>query len=415
MKEKFFKFVTLNKTIFYLSWFLCFSIALPHTILPGKAGLISFLLFILWLFEGNLKTKIQTLSESKLFLSVSGFILLLSLSMLWTEYATIGLVRLSAFKYYLLLIPVLITSISKQDAIKLIHAFVLGTIIHLFLMILFSYDIISLPAKLTLYSPYAVYSPFFVFSSFYCFYYFLHNLKNKDILRYLIYLFCLFILTFVIFTNAGRSGQIAFICSVIVTLTLLHKNWLKTIIYFSIMASLIAIISLSSNTVKNNYNSATDDIKQVIKGNYHGSWGERWGLLVTNYEVIKQNPIFGVGLGDTQDEMQRVIERANNQASYAIAYFDHSHNHYITILTSSGVFGFILYISIHILLFNLPIKHTEMKYLSLIFLTILMANSISDDILFYKPYNIYFAIMISLFINLSLNDKDKKIKESKTL
>lgn len=415
MKENFFKFITPNKIIFFLSWFLCFSIALPHTILPGKAGLISLLVFILWVFEGNLKTKIQILYNSKLFLSVFGFILALSLSMLWTEYSNIGLVRLSAFKYYLFLIPVLITSLTKQDILKLMHAFVLGTILHGFLMVLFSYGVINLPGKLTLYNPYSVYAPFFVFASFYCFYYSRLDLNNKNILRALIYLSCSLFLTYLIFTNNGRSGQLAFICSAMLTLILLHKSWLKTIISLAIITVLLTTISLSSKTVKSKLTSAINDIEKVTEHNYHGSWGTRWGLLVTNYEVIKQNPIFGVGIGDTQDEMQRIIARGKNQASYAIAYYDGSHNHYITILTSAGIFGFILYISIHIFLFKLPIKHTEMKYLSLIFLTMLIVNSIADDILLYKPYNIYFAIMIALFINLSLDEKDNNLEADKAL
>ncbi len=408
MKEKFFKFFTPNNIIFSLSWFLCFSIALPHTILPGKAGSISLLLFILWIFEGGLKTKIQILYKSKLFLSILGFILILSLSMLWTEYSNIGLARLSAFKYYLFLIPVLITSLTKQDALKLIHAFILGTILHAFLMILFSYGFIALPVKFTLYSPYSVYAPFFTFASFYCFYYFLHNIENKDIIRGLIYLSCSLLLLYLIFINKGRSGQLAFIFSTLVTLTLLHNNWRKTAIFLVITAVLVITISISSKTVKSSYTAAMNDITQVIEGNYQGSWGERWGLLVTNYEIIKQNYFFGVGLGDTQDKMQRVIEQGGNQASYAVAHFDGSHNHYITIFTSAGIIGFITYILIHIFLFKLPIKNREMKRLSLIFLTILIVTSIADDILFYKPYNIYFAIMIALFINLSLDEKDKK-------
>ncbi|MCW8901393.1 MAG: O-antigen ligase family protein [Gammaproteobacteria bacterium] len=405
MKENFFKLVSPNKIIFFLSWFLCFSIALPHTILPGKAGFISLLVFTLWVLEGNLKTKIRILYNSKLFLSVFAFIFALSLSMLWTEYTHIGLVRLSAFKYYLFLIPVLITSLTRKQALDLLRAFVLGILLHAFFIILFHFKLINMYGNITLYSPYSVYAPFFVFSSFYCLFYSRSNFNNKNIIRGFVYLFCSLVLIYIIFTNNGRSGQIAFICSAILALVLLHKNWQQTTIYFTITAALIATISLSSLTVKSTSNSALHEIEQILKGNYYGSWGARWGLLVTNYEVIKQNPVFGVGLGDTQDEMHRVIARGKNQASYSIAYYDGSHNHYITILTSAGIIGFILYITIHVFLFRLPIKHKETKYLSLIFLTILIITSIADDILIYKPYNIYFAIMIALFINLSLGKK----------
>ena len=299
--------------------------------------------------------------------------------------------------------------VSKQDALKLVHAFILGNIFHALLIILFSYNLIHLPSRLTLYSPYAVYAPFFVFSTFYCFYYFLHNLNSKDITKGIIYLSCSLILIYIIFTNKGRAGQIAFLCSVILTLFLFHKNWKKTMLFFSITTILIITIILSSDKFKSTYISSTNEIGEIIEGDYHGSWGARWGLLVANYEIIKQSPILGVGLGDTQDEMQRVIARGKNQTLYAIAYYDGSHNHYITILTSAGIIGFIAYILIHVFLFKLPIKNTGIKYLSLIFLTILIVNSIADDILFYKPYNIYFAIMIALFINLSLPEKDKNI------
>lgn len=408
MKEEYLKYFTPNKMIFYLALFLCFSIALPHTILPGKAGLISLLFFILWVSEGNLKTKIQILYESKLFLAVFAFVLLLSLSMLWTQYSNIGLQHLSAFKYYLFLIPVLITSITKQNALKLIQAFVFGNILHALLMLLLFYKLINLPENLTLYSPYAVYGPFFVFSSFYCLYYFLHNIKNKNMIPSLFYLFCSLLLIYLIFTNKGRAGQIAFICCALLTLVLSHKNWKRTVSSL-VITSIPLVIILSSGTIKHSYTTAISDVENAINDKYRGSWGARWGLIVTNYEVIKKNPFFGVGLGDTQDEMQRVVERGKVQAAYAIAYFDHSHNYYVATLTSTGILGFISYILIHIFLFKLPIKHTEMKYLSLIFLTTLMVSSFADNILLYKPFNIYFAIMIALFINLSLPEKDKNI------
>ena len=406
MKESFFNNITLNKIILYLSYFLCFSIALPHSIFPGKAGLISLLIFILWLFEGNLKNKIQTLFASKLFLCVMGFILILSLSLLWTRYTNIGIARLSAFKYYLFLMPVLITSLTKQNSLRMIHAFVLGNILHALLMILSLYNIINLSGTLHLYNPHSVYASFFVFSSFYCFHYFLDNLNKKDIIRSIFYLSCLLLFIYLIFTNKGRSGQLSFILSTIITITLLHRSWWKTTLFIVISAAMLITISLSSKTVKLSYAAAAQDITKIIEGNYVGSWGVRWGLLITNFEIIKQNPIFGVGAGDTQDAMQRVIEQNENTNRYSLAFYDIAHNHYITVITSAGIIALTLYLLIHFYIFKLPIKQKEIKHLSLIFLVILITNSIADDILFYKPYNIYFAIMISLFINLSLDKKN---------
>lgn len=409
IKPNIFNNIILNKIMFFLSWFLCFSIALPHTILPGKAGAISLSLFILWLAEGNLKIKIQILFTSKLFLSLLGFILILSLSMLWTKQVEMGLLRLSIYKYYIFLIPVLITSITQYQALKLIHAFVLGNILHATLMVLLSYGVLSnLPSLPNLYNPYSIYAPFFVFSSFYCFYFFRNQLNKKNIIRSLIYLFLSLALAYIIFINKGRSGHAAFIFSALLTLFLLHDNWKKTIIFFSITTALLIMVIISSPTVKSTYIAAINEIKQIEKDNYQGSWGARWGLLVTNYKIIKKNPILGVGLGSTYNEMKKITKQSKNPTIAALTFFDIAHNHYITTITSAGLIGLILYLLIHFYIFRLPIKQKEIKYLSLIFLAIFITNSITDDILLYKPYNIYFAIMIALFINLSLDEKDKK-------
>lgn len=408
-KEHIFNNITINKIIFYFSWFLCFSIALPHHILPGKAGFISLLLFTLWIIEGNLKVKIRILYENKLFLSIFSLIFMFSISLLWSEHSNIGIQRLTAFKYYIFIIPVLITSLSKNDALELIRAFVIGTILHALLMVLLTYNIINLPTKITLYSPYSVYSPFFVFSSFYCFYFFHRNLNNKNIMRSFIYLFVFIALAYIIFTNKGRSGQIAFLCSALLTLFLLHQSWKKTIVFFLITSALLVTIILSSQTVKSTYIAAINDIKNIEKGNYIGSWGERWGMLTISYEVIKTHPISGVGLGDIKSEMKKIIIRKENKNLQRLSRYDGSHNFYITVITSTGIIGLILYFIVHIFIFKLPIAKKEIKHLSLIFLTILIVNGIADDILSYKPYNVYFAIMIALFINLSLDEKDKSI------
>lgn len=287
---------------------------------------------------------------------------------------------------------------------RLIHAFVLGSIVHAILMILQSHNIIHLPNKIDLYSPYSTYSTFFVFSSFYCFYFFQYY-SNSNKLKQITYLSFTFLFIYTLFTNPARSGQLAFISSMIVTIFLLQHNLKKRIIIFSIFTALIAAFILSSDKVQSTYSAAIKDIHQIQKENYTGSWGARWGLSLTAIEVIKKNPIFGVGLGDTHDERRRVIAQKIKGESRGIAFFTGIHNNYLAILEAVGIIGLIFYFLIFIHIYKLPIKNFEIKNLSLIFLTILAVASIADDILFYKPYNIHFAIMVSLFINLSLDDK----------
>ena len=405
LKETVLNIFTINKIIFYFSWFLCFSVALPHHILPGKAGAISIFIFILWLFTGNIKNKLLILKCSKLFLYLTAFILTLVISLAWTENTDFGIRRLYVFKYYFLLIPVFITSFSNKESLKLIYAFVLGCILHATLMALQSYNITILPNKIDLYTPYSTYSTFFVFSSFYCFY-FLQLYSNYNKVKQLAYFLLTVLFIYTIFTNPARSGQLAFVISMIVTIFLLHYNFKKTIIIFSIFIALIAASIFSSDKVQSTYTVAIKDIQKIHKENYTGSWSVRWGLSLAAFETIKENPIFGVGLGDTYDERNKVIAKKIKNNSKIMLSLTGVHNNYISILEASGIVGLVFYLLIFIHIYKLPIKNNEIKNLSLIFLTILAAASIGDDIFFYKPYNIHFAIMFSLFINLSLSDKD---------
>ena len=401
-----FKTITANKIIFYFSLVLCFSIALPHHILPGKAGAVSIIIFILWVFDGDLKNKLLVIRDSKLFLYLTLFILTLLLSLAWSDNTEFGIRRLNAFKYYFLLIPVFITSFSKHESMRLIHAFVLGSVLHATLMLLQSYNAIFLPENITLYSPYSIYATFFVFSSFYCFY-FSQYYSNKNNIKQITFLILTLLFIFTLFTNPARSGQLAFIISLIVTIFLLHRNFKKTIIILSTFIILITMIISSSEKVQSTYNSAINDIKKIQQEKYTGSWSARWGLSIAAIDVIKSNPIFGVGLGDTYDERLKVITNNIKGDIQQISQLVGIHNNYLAILEAAGIVSLIFFILIYIHIYKLPIKNIEMKNLSLIFLTILAVASIADDIFFYKPYNMHFAIMLSLFINLSLSDKDR--------
>ncbi len=139
--------------------------------------------------------------------------------------------------------------------------------------------------------------------------------------------------------------------------------------------------------------------------NYTGGWGVRVGLILSNIEVSKQSLLFGSGIGDSRDALQRLYERGKNQNFYTLARYDHPHNQYLTFLSKLGLVGLSLFITYIVMFFRLNIHGGEMKNLSIIFITMFLINCMGNEIMFMKPYNTYFAIMSALFMNVVSSGK----------
>jgi O-antigen ligase len=145
-----------------------------------------------------------------------------------------------------------------------------------------------------------------------------------------------------------------------------------------------------------------NELKGVfLKEDYGGQWGARVGFLMSSIDIAKQNPMFGVGIGDSRDALQRLYERGKNRGYYSISFYDSPHNQYLTFLTKLGLVGLSLFMIYIVVFFRLDIKNVELKNLSIVFIVMFCFNCLADEIMFMKPYNIYFAVMSALFINAS--------------
>ena len=395
---------TMQQIIFYLAWFLCFSIPLPYA--QGRLGFLSGVLFLLWLFDGDLKKKLQQLFLIKPLIILVLILGLSMLSLLWTTYLRTGLESLSPYKYYLLVIPPLLTSIPKSHVKKLLLAFVLGMLIHAiaaYLKYLFHY---TGPSTSRIYQPYAIYGPFTAF----CALYFFNRFLNRSVFRYsnLLNLILSISLLVLLFLMHGRSGQFVFLTGLLVLLVsyYLRKRNLA-IVFVSLIVVITTIYLLNANFlhIQKKYHEAAVGLENAFQEKDYTHFGTRVGLLVLGLEAAKQNPLLGAGVGDLRDEFQRIIERGKHQEFYVLAYWDTPHNQYISQLVRLGLVGLLLLLAYIYYFLRLEIEDREYKILSIIFIVMFAANCFNDEILYMKPYNTYFIVMSTLFMNLASRRK----------
>jgi O-antigen ligase len=317
---------------------------------------------------------------------------------MWTDYFRVGLETLKPYRYYLFIIPPLITSIPQDKVPDLIFAFIIGVLVHSALAYFGLFLNLTGPIAGKVYSPYAIYGPFTAF----CALYFLNKLfqKNKLTHQRIIYLAIFSALFILLFIKPGRSGQIGFVVSLTVLIFLYHGKSVKTIVLTTIVILAIFMVTINVDSTKQKYIDAVNDIQGVfLNENYTGQWGARFGFLMSSIEVAKQNPLLGTGIGDSRDALQRLYERGKNRGFYSISFYDGPHNQYLTFLTKLGLVGLFLFITYIVMFIRLDIPDNEMKNLSILFIIMFSFNCFADEIMFMKPYNIYFAMISALFIN----------------
>lgn len=393
----------IGQLIYAGAWLLCFSLPLPYW--NGRVAFFSSVIFLLWFLEGNLSQKFSQLAHQKLFVLLLIFLGYNALSLLWTDNLRVGLETLKPYKYFLLVLPPLVTSIPQDKLPRLVLAFVLGTLFHAILAYGAIFFDLGDAFTSKIYTPYAIYAPFTAFSSLY----FLNKLiqSDKQVHTVIVHLALFLILLVLLFIKPGRSGQIGFVVSLGVLIFLYYYGkTIKTISLITICFITISVIVLNIGSTKKEYFLAKQETANVIQNkDFTGSWGCRFGFILSGLEIVKKNPLFGTGIGDSRDAFQRVYERGRNPGFYTLAFYDGPHNQYLTFLTKTGLVGLALFVTYIVMLFRLDILDAEMKTLSILFASMFAFNCVADEIMFMKPYNIYFAMMSGIFMRAARGER----------
>lgn len=374
---------------------IAFSFTLPMPFFNGKVGLFSVLLLVLWIAEGKFKEKVKIFRSIKfltiLSIAIGYMIVVLALS----DHLEKAYRSIIPFKYYPIIFFIILTSIPKEKLFSLIHAFVLG-VVAFFLLQMASELVNTLPYYSKLHPSRAVYSPFLAFATLF----YLNRLvnstpENKKLYWFSLGLFAvLFSLLF--FHAGGRAAKIGFVLGTLVIFAYNRQSIARYIaLVFLVMVTFISLSYNFSSEAK----CAVDDLQCIAEENkYEGSWGLRYGIWNASANVIQDNMLFGVGLGDGPDALQRLIIRGEDQMFYSVMCLDGVHSLLVYILLELGLVGLLLYVLFLRFILLLPIENIEIKALSTTFVVVFLFSSLADEIIFMKPYNNFFALMTAVFI-----------------
>ena len=310
-----------------------------------------FSLAILWLFDGQFISKWNKIKSSPWMLSLLALLFLYVVGMLWGTNHQFAewVLQKSAL---LLLLPILYTLNFNQKDIKYslfaflsattLSAFIanlinLGWMNHLFKYSPFFAKNWHYPAFMT-YTDHNVFLAFSLLINFFLLY---NNFSNKKLRIVLIFISILFLLS--LYTENGRSGQLAFIL-IFLSFSILTFWQKKSLIFISILS--LVLINLTAYFLSPHFKNRIDSIRvqlSQLEKNKLNSLNTRYYLFSYSYEKIKEKPVTGYGTGSFVKEFSSISEHATKILA---GVHRTPHNNYLFIWFELGLLGLMVLFSI---------------------------------------------------------------------
>jgi len=336
---------------FFLDYLL-FSLA-PAIIIGNAAiNIVCFLIFLSFVLNVIFKQKI--LKNYKVFIKFFIFLIslliiniILSKDLILSAKATLGI-----FRYIVIFLSILycLGNIKNFEKLflKLIFIIIIFVIIDTYFQYFFKKDIFGF--EVTSSHGNRLSGPFgseLVVGSFISKLFFL-SLSYLFLIKKEKYVHCFIFLSIVIVILSNeRSASIMLVFSTLIFYFLFIKSIkLKFVYIFSILILLSSMFSLNQNLKKH---FITIPVKH-FKDNHHKAH------FLTGIEIYKNYKIFGSGVKTFREICSEEKYENIDSKYYRNRCASHPHNIYIEILSDTGLTGFLLFISINLMLFYLFLK-----------------------------------------------------------
>jgi hypothetical protein len=189
----------------------------------------------------------------------------------------------------------------------------------------------------------------------------------------------------------------------LIFLALIFCVWLIRHIHnHPISGSFIAVVILAIIIfLFNSYSLLQDRFREITEtdwsppvGNYHNSTNMRVGIFLCTTSLLKENWVFGVGTGDTQEKLNSCYQRNGySDVLYNLEY--NTHNEYFNIWLTTGIGG--LFIFVLSLFIPLNMAYKRKFYLYLAFLALIILFCVTESLLERQKGIVFYGFFNSIF------------------
>jgi O-antigen ligase len=322
--------------------YLLISLAFLFPLTVSGANVIIVIICLLWLFSGGYKAKYNHIMNSKLMIASIVFYCVHMIGMFWTEDFKWGLHMLHKMWYFALLFPILFTIVKKDYIQYYIQAFLFAISVTEIASYLVWFEIIDPFRFATVIDPtpfmsHISYNPILAFAIYLVIHEIFLN-KSLDKIKFSIYSFFAITMTINMFITGGRAGQVMYFVMIsILIFQFFNAQKVKSLIAIVIIIPVIFFTAYQTSY----YFKDRVDAAVINTINYHEnkdtSVGLRLTFAINSWEIMKENPIIGVGTGDFPVEYQKI----NQKNTPYLPNATNPHNMYTLIITQLGLIGLV--------------------------------------------------------------------------
>lgn len=359
---------------------------------------------LLWLTESTFAEKFYLLQKRKLVLLPSLLFSFYAVSLLYSANKDFSFLEKEVLMFF---VPIIIasTTLSQKQVIFVLKLFIAGCLfltlvsiinaIHFYNLPTQHFTVEHLPHQLTSVYHAPFFSLFLVLSN-----YFVLLIKHKTDKPVgwgwlLIIYFSAFILVL--------SSRMALVCNILLILVYLFfrissKNRLKFLVASIAGLFLVLFITLQFYPHFQKRVTAVSEVGNGIS--------ERITVYKASAEIISNNFIFGVGVGDLQAEMHKVFDQWNLPAYF---YGLNPHNEYLFVWASIGLLGLSLFF--FMMLYPLLLSFKKGRYLYAAFYLIFCLSFLTEVVLSrywgVAAFSFFYSVFTSYLVD---NDIPKRKK-----
>jgi O-antigen ligase len=383
-----------------LKWGIMSLVAFSMPLLPQITPVFVVLLLLSWIAEGGFKEKIVLLRSNKMALFLIALYLLFGFSFIWSNDKPSAIADFD-IKLSMLAFPLVLLSINAEEGKmeKILNAFISGCL--LALMALWAY----------------AFYRYWLFSEPDVFYYARFSVHLHPSYFSLYLNLALVPLVFTLTKAQSKLGSVKILVAILfIVAGILMMSSKSGILSMAISIGLsafffagrkwllaalagLAIFSVVAIGLSETLRARLSDLPGIgssasIDKNTSSSSGIRLLIWEASMDLIKENPIFGVGGGDVKEKLNQKFEERGMDGAKEARY--NSHNQYLQTAIALGIVGFVLLMACLVIPLISAIK--QRNWLLLIFSILILFNLLTESILERQAGITFFAFFVCLFM-----------------
>lgn len=388
------KKISLDRIFYYSA--LAFAFTLPLS----RAAVSFFVLWFITLFIARrdyIKTW-QLIKTSRALVAMGAFVAFMFASVLWSSQTHEALNQIRLYSYWII-IPILAVSLKKEWLPRIITAFIGGMFVSEIIAYGMYFELWTFKGHGSDYpSPFMFHIHYSIFLATTAIILLNRLLSDRYTWRTKTPMLLFFLTsTGNLMISTGRTGQLAFLVAIAITVIIHYRLTIKSFLIFLTLSSALFVGAYTTiHLFGQRFDQAASDIQQLQEDNFNTSWGLRAAFWVVTYDILQEHPLIGVGIGDYKLGATEALAKNNHGFSQETIKWCQTydfHNQYLMILGQGGMIGFTLMIWMLIELFRLKIKDPEIKEFSILGLTVFIVSSISESL-----WTLQFPIILFVFI-----------------